>query len=117
LSRIIRYALACVGLVGAGSLLAALALEPPDVKGVLMAAAVAVPVQIVAFAALARAEAGSNAFLAAWMGGTLARLVVVGVAAWVLVGLQGLPGAPTLLGLAGFFFAMVLMEPWFLRKA
>ena len=113
---IARYALACFGLVGVVSLLAALALEPEDLKGVLAAAAVAAPVQILAFTALARAPGGSNAFLAAWMGGSLVRLVVLGAAAWVLVALQGLPRAPTLLGLAGFLFGMLLMEPWFLRR-
>ena len=113
---VLRYALSCLALVGVGSLLAGLLLGPQDLKGVLAAAAVAAPVQILAFAALAHAEAGTNTFLAAWVGGTLVRLVVVGVSAWALVGLQGLPKAPTLLGLAGFFFGMLLLEPWFLRR-
>ncbi|MSR37099.1 MAG: hypothetical protein EXR95_10760 [Gemmatimonadetes bacterium] len=108
--------MACLGLLGAGSGLAALTLDAEGRTGVLAAAAVTGPIQIVAFAALARARIGTNEFLAAWMGGALVRLITVGVASWALVARAGLAKVPTVLSLAGFFFAMLLMEPLFLRK-
>jgi hypothetical protein len=94
--------------------IAALLMDRPAVVGVLVAGAVALPIQVVAFALMAKAPVGSNAFLAAWVGGALVRLVVVGVAAFVLAGLPDLPRAPTLLGLVAFFFVMLLLEPLFL---
>lgn len=79
--------------------------------GVLTAAAVALPVQVVAFALLQRTRHDLNGFLAAWIGGTLVRLMVVGLVA-ALVIRAGTPGAvPMLLALAGFFFALILLEP------
>ena len=112
----VRYALACLALLGAGVALAALTLDDEGRRGVLAAAAVTGPIQIVAFALLAGARPGTNEFLAAWMGGTFVRLVTVGVASWALVTRGGFAKVPTVLGLAGFFFAMLLMEPLFLRK-
>jgi hypothetical protein len=93
--------------------LAAVLMDPSGLFGVLAAAAVALPIQVGAFALLAAAPAGTNRFLAAWVGGTLVRLAVVGIGGWALLR-AGLPPAPTLLGLAGFFFAMLLLEPAFL---
>ena len=85
-------------------------LDAPARSGVLMAAAVALPVQIVAFAAIQRFRGELNGFLAAWIGGTLIRMVVVGAAfVWLAAGFDG--GAPMLLALAGFFFGLLLLEP------
>ena len=102
MKRTLRYAAAYGGVVIVASVGAALVLDPPGLAGVLAAAAVALPVQIAAFAVLTWAQVDSNRFLAAWVGGTLVRLVVVGVAGWVLVALLRLPPLPILLGLAGF---------------
>lgn len=110
----LRYAGACAVVVGLGVLVTAALLDGRALAGVLAAGAVALPIQITAFALMARARVGSNAFLAAWIGGTLARLVVVGLVGWGLVSLPELSPAPTLLGLVAFFFVMVLLEPPFL---
>jgi hypothetical protein len=109
----VKYAAACSTLVVVVGGLAAALMDPSGLFGVLAAAAVAVPIQVGAFAALASARAGTNRFLAAWVGGTLVRFAVVGLGGWALIR-AGLPRAPTLLGLAGFFFAMLLLEPVFL---
>ena len=114
MTPILRYALACAGVVGVAVLVAAVTLDGPNLVGVLAAAAVALPVQVGAFAALKRVQVGTNAFLAAWLGGTVVRLAVVGLAGWVLVALPRFPPLPTLLGLAGFLIVMLLMEPRFL---
>jgi hypothetical protein len=113
MSRTAKYAGACLALVAVVLGVAALLMDPSGLFGVLAAAAVALPVQVGAFALLAAAPAGTNRFLAAWVGGTLVRLAVVGIGGWALLR-GGLPRAPTLLGLAGFFFGMLLLEPAFL---
>jgi hypothetical protein len=112
--RILRYAGACAAVVAVGVMGAAVLLDRPAMIGVLAAGAVALPIQVAGFALMARAPVGSNAFLAAWVGGTLVRLLVVGVSGVGLVALPDLPPAPTLLGLVTFFFVMLLMEPVFL---
>ena len=54
-------------------------------------------------------------FLLMWAGGTVVRMGVILGAALILTQVEGLPPAPTLLGLAGFFFGLLLLEPLFLR--
>lgn len=114
MSRTLRYAAACavvvVGTVG----VAALTLDGNGALGMAAAAAVALPVQVAAFALLAGAAVGTNRFLALWLGGTVVRFVIVALGGWALVSLARLPALPTLLGLAGFFFVMLLLEPAFL---
>jgi hypothetical protein len=89
-------------------------LSEPARSGVLVAGAVAWPVQLLAFGFLARFWGDQNRFLAVWVGGTLARMGVIILAAILLTRVQELPPAPTLLALAGFFFGLLLMEPLFL---
>jgi hypothetical protein len=103
-----------VAVVAVGSLAAAVLLDRPGLIGVLAAGAVALPIQIAAFALLTRYAPASNAFMAAWVAGTMVRMLVVGLAGWALVVLPDLPPAPTLLGLAAFFFVMLMLEPHFL---
>lgn len=84
--------------------------------GLAVAAAVAWVVQVVSFAALSALRRTTKGFLAAWAGGTVARMMVILVAAWFVTRQPGLPPAPTLLGLAGFFFGLLLIEPLFLEE-
>jgi hypothetical protein len=42
-------------------------------------------------------------------------MAAVGLGGWTLVAWPDLPPVPTLLGLAAFFFVMLLLEPRFLR--
>mgnify|MGYP006969362362 CR=1 FL=1 len=106
-----KYAALGAGAVSAVVLALWPFLDAPARSGVLVAAAVALPVQIVAFAAIQRFRGELNGFLAAWIGGTLVRMLVVGAAAIALVrsGFDG--GVPMLLALAGFFFGLLLLEP------
>lgn len=86
-------------------------LDPAGRNGVLIAAAVAVPVQLLAFAALRSHRGRMNGFLAAWVGGTLLRMTVIAVVAFVAIR-SGMEGAvPMLLALAAFFFGLLLLEP------
>ena len=90
-------------------------LSPSARTGLLVAALVAYPVQMVAFFLLVRYWGQTKRFLIVWVGGTVARMGVILVAALVLTRVEALPPAPTLLGLAGFFFGLLLLEPLFLR--
>ena len=84
-------------------------------RGVLFAAGITLVVQVVAFTALYHFRGALNGFLAAWVGGTLVRMGVIAVAAFAVIR-SGMPGgAPMLLALAGFFFGLLLLEPFFFR--
>jgi len=84
-------------------------------NGVMVAAAIALPVQVLAFAALNRFRGETTGFLAAWVGGTLFRMVVLAVVAITVIR-SGTEGAvPMLLALAGFFFGLLLLEPVYFR--
>lgn len=111
---VLRYALAASGLVAVVVAAAWMALDPRGRFGVLMAAAVALPVQVAAFALLVRGrERGTEAFLGAWVAGTLVRMGIVLGAGLLLLRVTALAPAPTLLSLAGFFFGLLLLEPLF----
>jgi CDP-diglyceride synthetase len=83
--------------------------------GILVAALVAYPVQVIAFFLLARHWGEGKRFLLVWVGGTVVRMGVILLAALVVSRMESLPPAPTLLALAGFFFGLLLLEPLFLR--
>jgi len=89
--------------------------SPTARTGLLVAALVAYPTQMLAFFLLVRFWEDGKRFLLVWVGGTLVRMGVILIAAVVLTQVEGLPPAPTLLGLAGFFFGLLLLEPLFLR--
>lgn len=113
MKRTVRYALA--GLLACLVGIAAIApwLGGPSRYGLVVAAGLAWVVQVSAFAALVRFRESAKGFLAAWVGGTVVRMALVLVAAWAVVRFPELPPAPTLLGLAGFFFGLLLLEPFF----
>ena len=113
MTRTARYALATLVAALAGSALVWPWLDEGGRLGILVAAGVAWTVQVGTFGALVRFRGTVNGFLAAWAGGTVLRMGLVLVAAWVVVVVPALPPAPTLLGLAGFLFAMLLLEPFF----
>lgn len=83
--------------------------------GVVGAAIVAYPVQVAAFAFLIRFRERVNRFLAVWAGGTLLRILLIGLAAVVVARIPWIAPAPALLALAGFFFGLLLLEPFFFR--
>jgi len=91
-------------------------LSPSGRLGILVAALVAYPVQVLAFFLLVRFRGHRSRFMVVWMGGTLVRMGLILVAALLLTRVVELPPAPTLLALAGFFFGLLLLEPLFLRR-
>jgi len=90
-------------------------LSPSARTGIFVAAVVAYPIQMLAFFLLVRFWGDRKRFLLVWVGGTVVRMGVILVAALVLTRVDWLAPAPTLLGLAGFFFGLLLLEPLFLR--
>lgn len=84
-------------------------------RGIALAAAVAYPVQLLAFWLLIRYRQEMNRFLAVWAGGTLIRMgVIVGVGLWA-TRFETVAPIPMLLALGGFFFVLLLLEPAFFR--
>ena len=91
-------------------------LDPAGRRGLVIAALIALPIQIIAFSAMLSFRSDWNRFLVVWVGGTLLRMIVIALAAFVAIrlDLEGL--APMLLALAGFFFGLLLIEPMYLRS-
>lgn len=115
MSSVLRYGAAATVAVSVCLALLWPLLDRASWLGVAIAAVVAVPVQVVAFSFLDGRRAGIEGFLAAWVGGMVARAVVIVLAA-VFVIRSGFGGAvPMLLALAAFFMGLVLLEPAFFR--
>lgn len=68
------------------------------------------------FGLLVRWRDQVNRFLAVWAGGTLLRMAIIGLAAFVLLESERVSPIPTLLALAGFFFGLLLVEPIFFGR-
>ncbi len=112
--RALRYAAASTAAVAATVAALWPVLDPGGRFGVLLAAAVALPVQIAAFGALVWSRRHhANAFFAAWVGGTLVRMGVLLLVGILLLSTQAVAPVPMLLALAGFFFGLLLLEPLF----
>ncbi len=84
-------------------------------RGILIAACVALPIQIASFAALRRFRGQIDRFLVVWVGGTLIRMVAIGAAAFVVIRADAEVAVPMLLALASFFFGLLLLEPIYFR--
>jgi len=115
-SNVTKYAF--TGLIGVAliTLVFMPFLDPAGRRGLVIAALIALPIQVTAFSAMLSFRSDWNRFLAVWVGGTLLRMGVIGLAAFVAIrlDLEGL--APMLLALAGFFFGLLLIEPIYLRS-
>ena len=115
MSREARYA--GVGTVGVSAVILVLwpFLDAASRTGLLIAAAVALPVQWASFAALMHFRGKPNGFLGVWVGGVALRMVVVGLVAFLAIsrGADGL--IALLLALAGFFFGLLLLEPMYFK--
>ena len=84
--------------------------------GLVLAAAITVPVQWASFLLVVRALGEPNQFLLRWGIGILARMLVVGAVGLLLPRLAGVDGSVLLLSVCGFFFVFLLIEPVFFRS-
>jgi hypothetical protein len=107
------YGLVCGLLVATVVGALAGALDHEQLVGVMVAGSVAAVLQFLGFAARTRWGTTPNRLLAAWAWSTGARftaVLVMGLAAWRF---EGLDVVTSLVGLAGFLFVMLLIEPAF----
>jgi len=110
------YAGLALVLAVVGIVIASAVATPESARGVRFAAGLAWVVQVGAFGFLLWVREQPTLFLAGWAAGIGLRFVVVGLVAFWVTRTQVYPPAPTLVGLVGFIFVMLLLEPLFLRK-
>ena len=112
-----RYAL--TGLLMIAVAVAALFpfLDAQGRSGVLLAAAIAYPVQVAAFGLLLRSRGDPSRFFVWWGTGVAVRVGVVIVVGIVALRIESLGAEALLLSLAGFFFGLLLIEPAFFKGA
>ena len=84
---------------------------------ILIAAAVAYPVQVVAFGLLLRVRGDPSRFFVWWGAGVAVRVGVVIIIGLVALRIESLGAEVLLLSVAGFFFGLLLIEPAFLKGA
>ncbi len=107
------YAGTAACLVGLAALAASVWFEPRTRTAVWTGLAVAWLVQAVAFAILIAASVRRpKLVVAGWTAGSVLRLAVVGLLAWLTLGeVWRLPAEPTLVALVAAMFALLLLEP------
>jgi hypothetical protein len=112
--RYLGMAAVVVALVAIGAMVF---LEGSREHGLLWAAGVALAVQAGAFGLLLRYRGRPQGFLAAWLAGMMARLLALGGVALMVIRRDDVDPLWTLLGIAGLFFVLHLLEPLALRGA
>lgn len=110
-----RYAIVGSGVVAAALLLLWPMLDPLARQGIVIAALVALPVQIVSFSLLVRFRDRVRGFLAAWVGGTVARVVAIATVAFFVLRSSAEGALTVLVALAAFLFALLLLEPIYFK--
>jgi hypothetical protein len=110
------YAVAALVLTLTGAGVALLLVPGESVGAVWFAAAVAYVVQLIAFAALIAVRHRHELFLIGWLAGLMLRFGVLGLVAFWLSRSEAFPLAPALISLVVFVFALLLLEPLFLRR-
>jgi hypothetical protein len=92
-------------------------LENEGRRGVLLAAAVAYPVQVAVFGLILRARGEPSRFFVWWGVGVVVRIGVVIIIGLSALRIESLGAEALLLSLAGFFFGLLMIEPVFLKGA
>ena len=86
-------------------------------RSLLVAGGVALPLQIGAFAFLSRSQGDPSRFMIWWGAGVLGRMAVVVGTGFALTLFDGLSPSVLLMSMAGFFFALLLLEPAFFVRS
>ena len=117
MKRFAGYMGAAVAIVAAGTGVALPFLDEAGRRGLLAAGGIALAIQGLAFVALIRLMEEEQGFLLALLGGAAARFVALGVVGVTATSVDtGLGLEPLILGLAGFLFALLLLEALFVRS-
>lgn len=111
-----HYAIAAILIVAAGTGALWPFLDPSGRAALVVAAAVALPVQLATFLLMLPGLRDPSRFMVRWGVGMLIRMGVVAVVGLLLPRLHGLDGGVLLLSVCGFFFALLLLEPAFFRS-
>ena len=115
MSALSRYALTSLLVVILGIAILWTFLDDAGQRGVLLAALIAYPVQVLAFGLLARAREDAGRFFIWWGAGIALRIAVVAVVGIASSSLESDGRTALVLSLVGFFFVLLLLEPVFLR--
>lgn len=110
----LKYAWAALAILAAVNGLMFPWLDGPGRAGLLVAAAITFPVQVLAFALLCKHAARPTKGLVVWIGAAVVRMAVVIAVGLAVMTLPALSPVTTLLGCAGFFFVLLMLEPVFL---
>ena len=110
----LKYAWAALAILAAANGVMFPWLDGPGRAGLLVAAAITFPVQVLAFALLCKHAARPAEGLVVWIGAAVVRMAVVIAVGLAVMSLPALSPVTTLLGCAGFFFLLLMLEPVFL---
>ena len=111
----LAYAVVALGLTVAITMVAAAVAGPGTRQAIVLAAAIAYVLQLVAFGILLAVRDQTHVFMAGWLAGMLLRFGAVGACLYWASRTSAVPRAPLVLGLVGFVFLLLLLEPVFLR--
>jgi hypothetical protein len=112
----LMYAATGLILTVAGAGLAMLFVPEDAARAVWLGAAIAYAVQLIAFAALIAVRSRNELFLLGWVAGLVLRFGMIGVVAYWLSRSDVVPRTPALISLVAFVFALLLLEPLYLRR-
>ncbi|MSR22877.1 MAG: hypothetical protein EXR92_04940 [Gemmatimonadetes bacterium] len=115
MSALTRYALISVLVVGLVCAVLLGVVDEEGRRGVLLAAGIAVPVQVLAFGLLARARGDVIRFFIWWGAGIALRVLVVVAVGVLSSDFDRVGRTAMMLSLVGFFFLLLLLEPVFLN--
>lgn len=90
--------------------------DEPARLSLLAAAGVALPVQVGTFALMVRSGIDTHRFMMWWGVGVLGRMLVVVAVGLALESLTAIDPTVLLLATCGFFFALLLLEPFFFPR-
>jgi hypothetical protein len=97
------------------TIVAAMLAGPVARRAIVLAAIIAYPLQLVAFALLLAVRDKTHVFMAGWLGGMLLRFGALGACLYWASRTTVVPRAPLVLALVGFVFLLLLLGPVFLR--
>ena len=97
------------------TIVAVLLAEGPAGRAVMVGAAIALVLQLAAFALLVTVRDKPHLFMAGWLGGMVLRFGGLGLVLFWASRTTLLPRTPVVISLVGFVFVLLLLEPVFLR--
>jgi hypothetical protein len=110
----LKYAWAALAILAAANGVMFPWLDGPGRAGLLVAAAITFPVQVLAFALLCKHAVRPAEGLVVWIGAAAVRIAIVIALGLAVTALPALSPVTTVLGCAGFFFVLLMLEPVFL---